>query len=90
MLGWAQFCAATDKVKAAPEARKHLERATQRSQKPLAARFILGRVERMLGRDREALRHFQIVLEELPSHAEARAEVRVIEARLLGTTGKKR
>ena len=90
MLGWAQFCAATDKVKVAPEARKHLERATQRSPKPLAARFILGRVERMLGRDREALRHFQIVLEEQPSHAEARAEVRVIEARLLSNTGKKR
>ncbi len=90
MLGWAQFCAATDKHKAAPEARKLLERATQRSPKPLAARFLLGRVERMVGRDREALRHFQIVLEEQPSHAEARAEVRVIEARLSGNTGKKR
>lgn len=89
MLGWAQFCAATDKAKAAPEARKHLERATQRSPKPLVARFILGRVERMLGRDREALRHFQIVLEEQPSHAEARAEVRVIEARLANAPKKR-
>ena len=90
MLGWAQFCAATDKFQAAPEARKQLERATQRSSKPLVARFLLGRVERMLGRDREALRQFQVVLEEQPSHAEARAEVRVIEARLSGSTGKKR
>jgi len=90
MLGWAKFCAATDKFAAAPEARKQLERATQRSQKPLTARFYLGRVERMLGRDREALRHFQIVLEEQPSHAEARAEVRVIEQRLAAPPPKKR
>lgn len=82
MLGWAQFCASTDKLKAATDSRKHLERATQRSQKPLIARFFLGRMDRMLGRDREALRHFQIVLEEQPSHAEAKAEVRAIEARL--------
>lgn len=82
MLGWAQFCASTDKLKAATDTRKHLERATQRSQKPLIARFLLGRMDRMLGRDREALRHFQIVLEEQPNHADAKAEVRAIEGRL--------
>jgi tetratricopeptide (TPR) repeat protein len=90
MLAWAQFCAASDKVKIANETRRVLDRAIQRSTKPLGARLLLGRVERMLGRDREALRQFQIVLEEQPSHADARSEIRVIEARLAGNVGKKR
>ena len=90
MLGWAQFCASRDKEKQAHETRKTLERAVQRSQKPYVARFYLGRVERMLGRDKEALRHFQLVLEDQPSHAEARSEIRAIEARLATSTGKKR
>jgi tetratricopeptide (TPR) repeat protein len=90
MLGWAQFCASYEKDKAAVETRKALERAIQRSQKPYLARFLLGRVERMLGRDKEALRHFNIVLEDQPSHAEARSEVRAIEARLAANVGKKR
>ena len=82
MLGWAQFCAARDKVTIAPETRKALERAIQRSAKPTQARFLLGRVERMLGRDREALRNFQEVIQSAPTHAEAAAEIRAIEARL--------
>ncbi|MBA3463567.1 MAG: DnaJ domain-containing protein [Deltaproteobacteria bacterium] len=90
MLGWAQFCASRDKEKAAVETRKALDRAIQRSQKRHVARFLLGRVERMLGRDKEALRHFQIVLEDQPSHAEARSEIRAIEARLASGAGKKR
>jgi curved DNA-binding protein CbpA len=82
MLGWAQFCAARDKVTIAPETRKALERAIQRSAKPTQSRFLLGRVERMLGRDREALRIFQELLESSPGHADAAAEIRAIEARL--------
>ena len=82
MLGWAQFCAARDKETIAPETRKALERAIQRSPKPVHARFLLGRVERMLGRDREALRHFHEVIEATPSHAEAAAEIRAIDARI--------
>ncbi len=88
LLAWAQFCASTEKDKTAPETRKSLERAINRSSKPLGARLLLGRVERMLGRDREALRQFQIVLEEQPSHTDARSEVRAIETRL--ATAKKR
>ncbi len=90
MLAWAQFCASTEKDKAAVETRKTLERAINRSTKPLAARLLLGRVERMIGRDREALRQFQIVLEDEPSHAEARSEIRAIETRLASSGGKKR
>jgi len=36
----------------------------------------------MLGRDREALRHFLEVDDTSPQHAEAAAEIRAIEARL--------
>lgn len=82
LLGWAKFCAASDKLAVAIEARKPLERAILRSDKPEIARFYLGRIERIVGRDREALRHFQQVLEATPNHAEAAAEVRAIEARL--------
>ncbi len=86
MLGWAQFCAARDKVTIAPETRKALDRAVQRSAKPTQARFLLGRVERILGRDREALRHFQEVVETSAHHPEAAAEIRAIEARLAKST----
>lgn len=82
LLGWALFCAADDKTSVAAESRKMLEKAVYKSQQPEIARFYLGRVERILGRDKEALRHFHAVLDVLPSHSDASAEVRVIEARL--------
>ena len=82
LLGWALFCAADDKPAVAPEARKLLEKAVYKSQRPEVAQFFLGRVERMLGRDKEALRHFQAVLDAQPNHRDASAEVRVLEARL--------
>lgn len=88
MLRWAQFCASREKEKIAPETRKALERAIQKSPKPVQARFLLGRVERMLGRDREALYHFNQVREIAPNHAEAASEIRAIEAR--SGAGKKR
>lgn len=90
MLGWARFCASPDKPKAAVETRKLIDRAIKGSPKPHNARFLLGRVERMLGRDKEALRQFETVLEDVPSHAEARAEIRAIETRLSGSAGRKR
>jgi len=89
MLAWAKFCAAGDKPAIGAETRKALERALYKSNKPERARFYLGRVERMLGRDKEALRHFNEVLDLKPNHAEAASEVRAIEARLqaAGKTG---
>ncbi|TMQ18199.1 MAG: hypothetical protein E6J90_20765 [Deltaproteobacteria bacterium] len=86
LLGWARFCAAADKATAAPEARRVLERAVHRSTRPEVARFYLGRVERMLGRDQLALHHFREVLERVPGHADAATEIRVIEARLAART----
>ena len=82
LLGWALFCAAQDKRAAASEVKKLLERAVHRSTKPELARFYLGRVERMLGRDREALHHFHAVLLLDPNHQDASAEIRVLQARL--------
>ena len=81
MLAWAKFCAASDKQLIAVETRKVLERAVARSPKPMMARFYLGRVERMLGRVREALFHFQQVIEIEPGHADAAAEIRVLALR---------
>ena len=82
MLAWAKFCAAGDKPAIGADTRKALERAVFKSSKPERARFYLGRVERMLGRDKEALRHFNEVLDLKPNHAEAASEVRAIEVRL--------
>jgi hypothetical protein len=82
MLAWAKFCAAGDKAAIGADTRKALERAIYKSNKPERARFYLGRVERMLGRDKEALRHFQEVLDLKPNHADAASEVRAIESRL--------
>jgi tetratricopeptide (TPR) repeat protein len=82
MLGWARFCAAADKQSVAGDTRKALERALHRSARPELARFYLGRVERMLGRDQLALHHFREVLELVPHHAEAASEVRVLESRM--------
>lgn len=81
-LAWARFCASSDKPSIAPEIKKALEKGVLRSPRPELARFFLGRVERMLGRDREALRHFQEVIDLTPNNADARAEIRAIEARL--------
>jgi len=82
MLAWAKFCAAGDKPAIAADTRKLLERAVAKSLRPERARFYLGRVERMLGRDKEALRHFQEVIDLKANHAEAASEIRAIEARL--------
>jgi tetratricopeptide (TPR) repeat protein len=81
-LGWALFCAAANKAHAAVTARPMLERALVKSQRPELARFYLGRMERMLGRDREALRHFREVLTLVPDDLAAATEVRVLELRL--------
>jgi tetratricopeptide (TPR) repeat protein len=80
-LAWARFVASTDKARIAAEVRRVLERAILRSPKPAMARFYLGRVERMLGRVSEALHHFREVLQLEPSHAEAAAEIRLLEPR---------
>lgn len=85
LLGWALFCAADDKRAAAAIARKSLESALTKSANPHIARFYLGRIERILGRHREALGHFHAVLLLQPNHREASAEIRILQARMKST-----
>jgi hypothetical protein len=82
LLAWARFCASPDKPTAAAETRTVLGRAAAAAPKSVTAPFFLGRVERMLGNDREALCHFQDVLKRSPHHGDATSEVRILEARL--------
>ena len=82
LLAWAQFAAATDKNALANQTRKALQKAAEQNERSPTARFYLGRVERMLGREREALQHFQEVLRIKPNHSEAASEARVLEQRL--------
>jgi tetratricopeptide (TPR) repeat protein len=79
---WAEFCASPDKMAVASKTRTSLDRAIHKSPRSIAPRFYLGRVERMLGRDADALRHFHEVLQLEPYHREAQSEARVIEQRL--------
>ena len=82
-LAWARFCASADKSGIAADVRRVLERALQKSPRPVTARFYLGRVERMLGRVREAMYHFRQVVALEPGHAEAAAELRLLEPRAI-------
>ena len=82
LLVWAKFAAATDKQQIAHKTRIELQRAAERSLQSPTARFYLGRVERILGREREALDHFYEVLRIKSNHAEASSEIRVLETRL--------
>ena len=86
-LAWAKFCGAPDKMAASVPTRKLLERAMQQSPLAVTPKFYLGRVERMLGRDQDALRYFREVLEAMPHHQEAGSEVRAIESRMGGDKG---
>jgi curved DNA-binding protein CbpA len=90
LLAWARFCAATDKGAAATAVRKMLMAASRQSDKPQVALFYLGRVERMLGRDKEALEYFHEALDRDPANLEAAAEVRVLESRMAATQKTKR
>lgn len=78
---WIQFVSSDDKVTMAPRARMALERVIAQAPQAIDARFYLGRLERMVGRDDVALRLFHDVLRVEPRHAEAAGEVRMLEQR---------
>ncbi len=82
LFTWTKFAAATDKQAIAQKTRTELQRAAEKSEQSPTARFYLGRVERILGREREALDHFHEVLRIKPNHSEASSEIRVLESRL--------
>jgi hypothetical protein len=89
LFAWAQFCAAADKKAIYLETRKALEKAVHRLDNPVPARFYLGRVERMVGHDREAMNHFELVLLDEPNHKEAQSEVRALVQRMRTTKPKR-
>ncbi len=82
LLAWTLFCAASDKMTAGPIIRTQLSKLINKSPQAVAPRFYYARVERMLGRDPEALRIFESVLEIQPNHADSIAEIRVIKQRM--------
>ena len=84
LLTWAEFCAASDKMSAAGPTCAKLIKTIKKSPQAVLPRFYLGRVERMIGRDKEALKVFESVLNIDPEHPEAIAEVRVLRGRLGG------
>lgn len=79
---WATFCGARDKAAVAEATRKLLEKASHRASQPNDVRMMLGKLERIVGREREALRHFKAVVEREPLHAEAATLIREIETQL--------
>ncbi len=83
LLAWAQFLRASpvERTKSADKVRKMLNHAIQKSREPEQARFYLGQMEKLLGRDKEALALFQTVLRAMPEHAKAAAEVAAIEGK---------
>jgi hypothetical protein len=82
LLAWTVFAASPDKAAVAIPTRKALIRAAEANEQSPTASFYLGRVERMLGREKEALMHFQNVLSIKPNHTEAQSEVRILYQRL--------
>jgi hypothetical protein len=84
LLAWAQFANAADKSTVASHTRRTLIRAAEKNSESPTAHFYLGRVERMLGREKEALYCFYQVLKIKPNHSEARSEARILEQRLKG------
>ncbi len=82
LYAWAQFAQASDKQAIAAQTRKALIRAADANPDVPTARFYLGRVERMLGREREALVYFYEVLRIRSNHSEAASEARILEQRL--------
>ena len=82
MVGWTIFAGALDKTKVLREARGMLDKAMRMAPKSVAPRLYLGRLARIMGRDREALEHFHEVLNLQPAHTEAGSEIRMLELRI--------
>jgi tetratricopeptide (TPR) repeat protein len=81
LLGWTIFVSAADKTTVVKEARGKLEQAARMAPKAVAPRLYLGRMARMLGRDKDAIAQFNEVLLLQPGHNEATSELRVLEGR---------
>jgi hypothetical protein len=80
-LAWARFLGAPDRRAIAAETRRALDHANNDTEDPLPQIFR-GRVERLLGNEREALHIFREVLQFQPENTDAISEARVLEQRL--------
>ena len=86
-IGWTIFAAAPDKTVVFKEVRGILEKAIRIAPKAVTPRIYLGRVARMMNRDKEAVEQFQEVLRIYPGHSEAKSELRILELRHPGQGG---
>jgi len=86
---WAQFLAATtnERTKLADKTRKMLNHATQKSREPAQVLLYLGQLERVLGRDKQAVIHFRAALAASPEHKQAMIEIQQIEEKVLEKNG---
>ena len=81
VLAWARFIATSDKEGVAEDTRKTLQRAINKSKQPDVAYFYLGRVSACSDGIAKR-RYFREVVGFNQRHADAKAEIRMIEARL--------
>jgi curved DNA-binding protein CbpA len=86
-IGWTIFAAAPDKTVVFKEVRGILEKAIRIAPKAVTPRIYLGRVARMMNRDKEAIEQFEEVLRIYPGHSEAKSELRILELRQPGGQG---
>lgn len=91
LLAWAQFRASTERErsKIADKTRKMLTYAMQKSRQPELPRLCLGRMELLLGHQREALVHFKQLVQLDPQNTEAAEELRVLQEKLAAGSGEK-
>ena len=80
-LAWATFCGANDKAAVEKVTRENFVKALQLSPRSVTTLLYWGRMERMLGHSRIAREKFELILEKEPRHAEAGAEIRVLDTR---------
>lgn len=80
-LAWATFCGANDKAAVEKSTREGFVKALQLSPRSVTALLYWGRMERMLGNSRVAREKFELILAKEPRHAEAGAEIRVLDSR---------
>jgi curved DNA-binding protein CbpA len=81
MLGWTIFVGASDRASVVAEARSLLDRAIKIAPRAVTPRLLLGKLERIAGRDSDAIVQFREVLRLSRDHVEASSELRILEMR---------
>ncbi len=84
LWGWATWCASMDRKAIANQVHVALETATRLAPKNPQAFLYLGKIARAEGNDDHAAHWLRLALQAAPGHAEASAELRVVELHLAG------